>query len=1368
MVSIFPNLSNFLSSWTYPEDHTSSNPGSDIQIPLPPDAYLENDLFYAPLEKQRRISITSLSGNSSPSKTQPYVQGDVVNGVNGVPKLPEDPDFRRIIYELDITRITNRIIVMGLPWRSRSEKKSHRNNVEDLSRFLNTRYKGKYMIWNLSDSLTYDVTPFNSQVLSFDFSTITLKTIFDVVRSLHAWLSLSPTNVAVIHCSNGKSRTAIATSCYLKYASIFETSMEALEHFLEKRSPNDTNWINVTISRYVQYFNDIVELGGAVPNPNPLNLHRIIINTIPNFDGMGSCCPGVEIYSGGKLIYYADSKTIWVDGFNIIIPITNNGVNHLTLEKDTQIRIFHTSVTKDFMQTSTILNFTFNTCFMGAGLIRLTPADMELPLRDSKTINSDPHSHGSSSSRFHPEFSMDLILSEVKDGNNMISYALLLDKSWTKCLAKLSQYHFVKADEKLMKNLEDLGYKKIIARFALQRHTNIFVQSTDYISSVILPSPLYSDISKELVQLGREKFMSMKLKKIRKGSGSPRKRGQVREGDDKKTIEHKEEKPKDEPMKERKSEVEEEQKGSETPTSEGYNDITPVDPVDATLSDPSLFNPDLSNRIHQLVNIKVSPQNVANSVPDQTESYALKPGEILVSDFENLKLESRTDLKAPLVSMSSTPTSTEPAVSATIAENPEVPKSDLIPPPPPPPIPGTSFLPEPDVTTVDRKQGSSIPPPPPPPPIPGTSIPPPPPPPFIPGSSIPPPPPPPPMPGSSIPPPPPFPGMIPAQPVGPPKPRLRNKLHWNEISSDIDNTVWSELEQLDENELSGSINFDTQKFEELFCVTDGPGGAKKKEKIEKDDGKPKQINLLDMRRANNVAIISAKLTKRLSPPEIVTSLKTLDTYAITIDDLLALQSILPTPDEVKLFKLYLNPSPQHNPSLLSPPDAFLLELIRDPNTPHYVSSFTYYLQFPNETEHLVTSFNQIRDACDRLRTNEQLKILLKAVLNLGNMANYEYGRGTGTSGSLRYGRKRKAMGFRLDGMIKLRDVKSGDGNWSLLNYLGEVVSEGCPEILHLPGQFTDLKSLRHIQTKDLIAQLQQLESTIELIKNYKETSSTSEPTFSSRLSPFIASAATTLQSLRDLYDSTMSSWKQTAKYFGEDPDSTDTFTPKTVRQPEDLFNILDLFFQYFMEALNQNESRREAERKRLERLERSKLSRSSSVSGSGSKLGSRSSSSSSLKDGEEGLSPMRMREKMQKELLEKVGKLEISTELSDDVDSDKDSTKNSTLSPLITGSMKFKKFGEPKNRRPPLPSPLSFTTDSNKTDPRSVKDLDPTFDSPMISSSAVSVSTVNTIDTNDDTETDYADTSIDSLIDPEVSGQCSICLMPIDDCDCEF
>jgi hypothetical protein len=67
---------------------------------------------------------------------------------------PEADKIKRVIASVDITRITNRLILCGLFWKEKSDKFSKRNNIVDGSQFLNTRFKDKYIVWNLAGNLT--------------------------------------------------------------------------------------------------------------------------------------------------------------------------------------------------------------------------------------------------------------------------------------------------------------------------------------------------------------------------------------------------------------------------------------------------------------------------------------------------------------------------------------------------------------------------------------------------------------------------------------------------------------------------------------------------------------------------------------------------------------------------------------------------------------------------------------------------------------------------------------------------------------------------------------------------------------------------------------------------------------------------------------------------------------------------------------------------------------------------------------------------------------------------------------------------------------------------------------------------------------
>ena len=160
----------------------------------------------------------------------------------------------------------------------------------------------------------------------------------------------------------------------------------------------------------------------------------------------------------------------------------------LLIEKDIQLRIFHTchneggtgglgnAAANDQSPSSplklkspthviTMVNFSFHTGFMPSGLIRVRAHDLDLLKRDVDN------------GRFPADFSIDLMVSEtvsLEEANSnsaidklykSISYHKLLDKSLTKCLARLISYHIVRIDESLMRLLEDLGTSRVAGIF---------------------------------------------------------------------------------------------------------------------------------------------------------------------------------------------------------------------------------------------------------------------------------------------------------------------------------------------------------------------------------------------------------------------------------------------------------------------------------------------------------------------------------------------------------------------------------------------------------------------------------------------------------------------------------------------------------------------------------------------------------------------------------------------------------------------------------------------------------------------------------------------------------------------------------------
>jgi hypothetical protein len=191
----------------------------------------------------------------------------------------------------------------------------------------------------------------------------------------------------------------------------------------------------------------------------------------------------------------------------------------------------------------------------------------------------------------------------------------------------------------------------------------------------------------------------------------------------------------------------------------------------------------------------------------------------------------------------------------------------------------------------------------------------------------------------------------------------------------------------------------------------------------------------------------------------------MDETKLTLDDLHGLEPLLPAEEEKKMFSLFISRSKPRTSSLinkpvtstektpeerlkeimskLSPPEQFMLETIRDPNMPFLFNAFMYKLNFKSEVDRLKSHMESIQGMCQKLSDSPELKLILKTTLSIGNLTNYEYGGERTPSWGAK---KSSAKGFRMETLMKLRDVKSADGKMTLLNYLVLLLEKSEPEV----------------------------------------------------------------------------------------------------------------------------------------------------------------------------------------------------------------------------------------------------------------------------------------------------------------------------------
>lgn len=204
--------------------------------------------------------------------------------------------------DLDFNYITSRIAVMSYP--AEGLESAYRNHVEDVRTLLDARHRGHYAIYNVSGR-AYSSAKFDCKVTERGWlarKAPPLHTLFNLCRSMLAYLNQDARNVCVVHCLDGKCSSAVLVSAFLVFCHLFDSPEEALQMFAVRRCP-------VTLCpsqiRYIQYMSQMVSQNHQVlPHRFPLQIVALTLKPVPMFTKLrDGCRPFVEVYIGEERIH---------------------------------------------------------------------------------------------------------------------------------------------------------------------------------------------------------------------------------------------------------------------------------------------------------------------------------------------------------------------------------------------------------------------------------------------------------------------------------------------------------------------------------------------------------------------------------------------------------------------------------------------------------------------------------------------------------------------------------------------------------------------------------------------------------------------------------------------------------------------------------------------------------------------------------------------------------------------------------------------------------------------------------------------------------------------------------------------------------
>ncbi|XP_010713535.1 protein diaphanous homolog 2 isoform X2 [Meleagris gallopavo] len=501
--------------------------------------------------------------------------------------------------------------------------------------------------------------------------------------------------------------------------------------------------------------------------------------------------------------------------------------------------------------------------------------------------------------------------------------------------------------------------------------------------------------------------------------------------------------------------------------------------------------------------------------------------------------------------------------------------------PPPPPLPGATIIPPPPpLPGATASPGATAVPPPP--PLPGaTAIPPPPP---LPGGAAPVPPPPPPLPGGGAGPPPPPPGGPPMAPflgsypfapvpVMPALPHgMKEKKKYN-VEVSMKRINWSKIEPYKIAENSFWVKAEEDKFEspELFArlaVTFGTQMKAKKavekqeeKKTEQSKKKNKVLRVLDGKTSQNLSIFLGSL--RMPYEEIKNIILEVNEEKLTETFVQAVMKNLPEQEEINALAAL-----QDEYNDLAESEQFIIVMSSVKMLRSRLNAILFKLSFEDHINNIKPGIMAVTLACEELRKSESFSKLLELVLFLGNYMN------TGS-------RNEQSLGFNITFLCKIIDTKSTDQKTTLLHFLAEVCEENYRDILKFTDELQHVENASKVSDKTLKSNLDSMNKQIQHIENdIKKFPKTEDEhdKFVEKMSIFAENARDQYEKLSCMHSNMMKLYENLGEYF--------TFDARSISM-EEFFGDLNNFRILFLEALKENNKRRELE----EKMKRAKLAR---------------------------------------------------------------------------------------------------------------------------------------------------------------------------------
>ncbi|XP_044738355.1 phosphatidylinositol 3,4,5-trisphosphate 3-phosphatase and dual-specificity protein phosphatase PTEN isoform X2 [Chrysoperla carnea] len=259
-------------------------------------------------------------------------------------------------FNLDLTYIQKNLIAMGYP----AEKLEgvYRNHIDDVVKFLESKHKDHYKIYNLCSERSYDCAKFQQRVATYafdDHNPPKIELIQPFCADVHNWLMSDQRNVAAVHCKAGKGRTGTMVCCYMLHSKQFPTANEALNHYGTMRTLDRKGVTIPSQRRYVNYYARLVN-ESLKYTPVTLYIREIHIEPLPAFNGGGQGSLQFFVSESNNRVYTSSIYEIKKGTTSITIPLSS-----LPVTGDVKLEFVNKP---KMMRKEKLFHFWFNTFFV--------------------------------------------------------------------------------------------------------------------------------------------------------------------------------------------------------------------------------------------------------------------------------------------------------------------------------------------------------------------------------------------------------------------------------------------------------------------------------------------------------------------------------------------------------------------------------------------------------------------------------------------------------------------------------------------------------------------------------------------------------------------------------------------------------------------------------------------------------------------------------------------------------------------------------------------------------------------------------------------------------------------------------------------